>query len=351
METIANSLSGIDCNGTGIAVIRFAFFDGADSPLVENQFPCSAHHATVEGIPAGTNRRVVVTAEDQGGKVLLRGEEKSITIRENQDTKGGDIAMTPVSPGSFTNDFEMTFNLIPAGTFMMGSPATELGRDDDEIRHEVTLTKSFYMQTTEVTQGQWQAVVGQNPSRFRNCGSNCPVENVSWNDVQEFLTRINAQSTDGYEYRLPTEAEWEYAARAGSDTAFYGGDITEPEGNDPILNTLAWYVENSDAIYEGCSEFYSGRCVGPQPVRGKNPNNWGLFDMHGNVWEWCSDRYGDYPTGSVTDPQGPPSGGFRVLRDGCWNSYARNCRSAGRYGRIPDDRNNYGGFRLATKNK
>jgi formylglycine-generating enzyme required for sulfatase activity len=361
MDTEANALKGIDCDADGISIIRFAFFDASDSPIVEDQFPCSDHQATVAGIPAGNNRRVMVTAEDQGGEVLLRGEAGNITIRKNRITEGGDIAMTPVPSGdqddgtsptdppeSFTNDFGMTFNLIPAGTFTMGSPAAESGRDDNEIQHQVTLTQAFYMQTTEVTQGQWRAVMGENPSYFQNCGDNCPVETVSWDDVQEFLARINAQSTDGYEYRLPTEAQWEYAARAGSETAFCGGDITEPTGNDPILNTLGWYDENSDAGYEGCLEWSDGRCIGPQPVAGRNANEWGLFDMHGNVWEWCSDWYGDYPTGSVTDPVGPSSGALRVLRGGSWFNTARLCRSADRGRGTPGNRSINFGFRLAA---
>jgi formylglycine-generating enzyme required for sulfatase activity len=345
--TVANALSGIDCNETGISVLRFAFYDAADTLFVDDQFPCSDHQATVAGIPTGNNRRVVVTAESQSGEVLLSGEERNITIRKNRTTEGGDITMTPVSPSSFTNNFGMTFNLIPAGTFMMGSPETELGRHNNEIQHQVTLTQDYYMQTTEVTQGQWRAVMGQNPSHFQNCGENCPVENVSWDDVQEFLRRLNAQLKDEYEYRLPTEAQWEYAARAGSNTSFYGGDITEPNGNDPILNTLGWYYENSDTGYSGCSE-RDGRCMGPQPVGGKSANDWGLFDMYGNVYEWCSDWYGGYPTGSVTDPLGPSSGDKRVLRGGGWINEARICRSASRGGYEPGDRDNGGGFRLTA---
>jgi formylglycine-generating enzyme required for sulfatase activity len=250
---------------------------------------------------------------------------------------------------SFTIDeLGMTFIRIPADTFIMGSLETELGRYDNENRHGVTLTQAFYMQTTEVTQGQWQTIMGGNPSRFRNCGLNCPVETVSWNDVQEFLTRLNAQRANGYEYCLPTEAQWEYAARAGSDAAFCEGDITEPEGNDPILNTLGWYVENSDAGYNGCQELDDGRCIGTHPVGGKNPNARGLVDMHGNVWEWCSDWYGGYTSGSVTDPQGPSSGDDRVLRGGCSSSLVRDCRSAFRYRHAPSFRYSSGGFRLAA---
>jgi formylglycine-generating enzyme required for sulfatase activity len=195
----------------------------------------------------------------------------------------------------------------------------------------VTLTQDFYMQTTEVTQGQWQAVTGRNPSYFQNCGPTCPVEDVSWDEVQDFITRLNAQTTDGYEYRLPTEAQWEYAARAGSETAFCSGDITQPEGNDPILNTLGWYFENSDAGYAGCIEFQDdGRCRGPQPVGGKNANSFGLFDMHGNVWEWCSDWYGTYSDSSIIDPQGPSSGDYRIRRGGAWLNFAWGCRAATR---------------------
>ena len=221
---------------------------------------------------------------------------------------------TDESP-STTDELGMEFVRIPADTFMMGSPTTELDRDDDEIRHEVTLTQNFYMQTTEVTQGQWQAVMDENPSYFQNCGLDCPVENVSWDDVQEFIARLNAQSTDGYTYRLPTEAEWEYACRAGTETRFYTGN------SEADLDRAGWYRNNSDGQ--------------THPVGQKEPNGFGLYDMHGNVWEWCSDWYGDYPTGSVTDPQGPSSGEDRVLRGGSWYNDGRRMRCAYRYGYDP----------------
>jgi formylglycine-generating enzyme required for sulfatase activity len=389
-ESTTQAIIGIDCRANKISALEFTFIinGSTNGPYA---YACEAHEAYIEGIPAGSGIRVDVYAYDENHTAVLYGFETT-EIHVGKVTEGGDIRMNPVdedndrdgfsppedcddtngdihpdapeipdndvdencdgqvaSPPSFTiDDPEMTFVRISAGTFMMGSPATELGREDDEIRHEVTLTQDFYMQTTEVTQGQWLAVMGQNPSYFPNCGPTCPVENVSWEDVQEFLTRLNAQRADGYEYSLPTEAQWEYAARAESETAFYGGDITEPEGNDPILNTLGWYGENSDAGYEGCSERDDGRCIGPQPVSGRNPNVWGLYDMYGNVYEWCSDWYGDYPSGSVIDPQGPSSGSLRVLRGGSWNYNARYCRSANRRWINPGNRLISHGFRLAA---
>ncbi len=235
--------------------------------------------------------------------------------------------------GSFTNDLGMKFVYIKPGSFMMGSPSSELGRYNDETQHRVTLSKGFYMQTTEVTQGQWQAIMGSNPSYFSSCGDNCPVEQVSWDDVQEFIRKLNSRT--GKNYRLPTEAEWEYACRAGSSTAFANGGIREIGcEHDPNLHAMGWYCGNAD--YK------------PHPVGQKQPNAWGLYDMHGNVWEWCSDWYGDYPSGSVTDPTGPSSGTFRVNRGGCWHFNAQNCRSALRIRLMPGNRFSNLGFRLAA---
>ncbi|MBU1569154.1 MAG: formylglycine-generating enzyme family protein, partial [Proteobacteria bacterium] len=232
-----------------------------------------------------------------------------------------------------TNSIGMTFVYIKPGTFMMGSPAGELGRDSDETQHQVTLTRGFYMQTTEVTQGQWQSIMGSNPSYFKDCGGDCPVEKVSWNDAQEFIRRLN-QKEGGNNYRLPTEAEWEYAARAGSEAAFSGGGITKTDcAHDPVLNALGWYCGNADKK--------------THPVAQKNSNSWGLYDMHGNVWEWVQDWKGDYQSGYVTDPTGPSSGSYRVDRGGSWIDDARYCRSADRNEFTPADRDSYLGFRLS----
>jgi formylglycine-generating enzyme required for sulfatase activity len=235
--------------------------------------------------------------------------------------------------GTFTNRLGMTFVLIKAGRFMMGSPSNEPGRYDNEKQHEVVLTKDFYMQTTEVTQGQWKAVMGNNPSYFKACGENCPVEQVSWEDSQEFIKKIN-QMGEGY-YRLPTEAEWEYAARAGTRTPFAFGnclntDKANYEGNYPLT---------------GCSKGkYREKTI---PVASLGKNVWGLYDMHGNVWEWCNNWYGDYPDISVTDPGGPSSGSGRVVRGGSWNYNAQYCRSAKRRNSSPGYRYYGIGLRLS----
>jgi len=232
-----------------------------------------------------------------------------------------------------TNKTGMTFILISSGTFLMGSPASEPGRDSDELQHVVTITRPFYMQTTEVTQGQWRSVMGYNPSRFRHCGDDCPVEKVSWHDVQKFILRLNSEEEGASPYRLPTEAEWEYAARAGSASALANGKIAET-GCEPDLNLnrVGWYCGNSNGKTHAVAK--------------KQPNAWGLYDMHGNVWEWCQDWYGDYQAESVVDPKGPVDGLIRTNRGGSWWWFARFCRSANRIRYMPFDRTEDLGFRL-----
>jgi len=238
------------------------------------------------------------------------------------------------APGSsFTNALGMTFIYIEPGNFIMGSPSNEAGRDEDEIQHQVALPKGFYLQTTEVTQGQWQAIMGNNPAHFLKCGNNCPVERVSLEMVQVFIRRLNSMSSSR-RYRLPTEDEWEYACRSCSRAAFANGDIKRTGcGHDPNLDKMGWYCGNS------------GKTT--HPVAQKYPNSWGLFDMHGNVFEWTADWYGNYQFGSGTDPTGPVQGW--VIRGGSWNSYARFCRSASRSRYSPDFCNRYTGFRLAAE--
>jgi len=199
----------------------------------------------------------------------------------------------------------MEFKLIPAGTFIMG---------EGDQAHEVTLTKPFKMGIHEVTQAQYEQVMGVNPSEFK--GANNPVENVSWDDAVVFCRRLSelpAEKAAGNVFRLPTEAEWEYACRAGTTTKYSFGD------DESDFGEYAWYGDKyGDKHY---------------PVGSKQPNAWGLYDMHGNVWEWCQDLYGDYPSGTVTDPTGAASGSYRVNRGGSWFN-AEGCRSAYR-GRDP----------------
>ena len=201
------------------------------------------------------------------------------------------------------------------GAFMMGSPMNEAGRTADETQHSVTMTKGFWMGKYEVTQGQWERVIGNNPASFK--GVRNPVEQVSWDDCQEFILKLNVL-VPGRGFRLPTEAEWEYACRAGTATVFHYG------------NDLDASMANFDGRYPyGYGKKGQYRKM-TTPVGSFRPNEWGLYDMHGNVWEWCQDWYGDYPAGSETDPTGPGSGSYRVIRGGGWADYARFCRSADR---------------------
>jgi len=212
-------------------------------------------------------------------------------------------------PRTFTNSVGMKFVWIDPGSFRMG-PA-----------HMVTLSKGFYLQTTEVTQQQWEAVMGTNPSHFK--GPDRPVESVSWEDAQKFLKKLNAKEKDS-RYRLPSEAEWECACRAGGQEPDEAADLDE----------VAWWGKNSSGA--------------THPVGQKQPNAWGLFDMRGNVWEWVQDWYGAYSVGRQIDPRGPGSGRFRVLRGGSWvvvNTGGFRC--AYRFDFRPAHRDCYLGFRCA----
>ena len=210
----------------------------------------------------------------------------------------------PVGPAGFV--------WIPPGTFTMGSPTTEADRYVDEVQHMVTLTQGFWLSDHEVTQGEFEAVMGSNPSWHKG-DSNRPVEKVTWESAVLYSQKLTERDraagriTSQQSYRLPTEAEWEYAARAGTTGARYGN-----------LDESGWHSGNSG--------------LGPHPVKQKSPNAWGLYDMIGNVWEWCSDRWDDYPTGSAIDPSGPITGTSHVFRGGSWGNGARFSRSASRWG-------------------
>jgi formylglycine-generating enzyme required for sulfatase activity len=254
--------------------------------------------------------------------------EASAVRRFYQVAAGASPPTIPV----FTPDLAR-FAYVPAGTFTMGSPDGEQDRGSNEgPQTRVTLTKGFWMGRYEVTQAEYLAVMGSNPSYFTGA-LNRPVEQVTWYEATNYCARLTAQERSagrlqaGWAYRLPTEAEWEYAARAGTTTRFSYGD-------DPgytQLGNYAWYGANSGSQ--------------PHPVGQKQPNRWGLYDMSGNVWEWCSDWFGTYPGGSVSDPTGPGSGSYRVLRGGCWGDDGQFCRSALRYGVTPVLRSGIVGFR------
>jgi formylglycine-generating enzyme required for sulfatase activity len=231
-------------------------------------------------------------------------------------------------PKDWTNSIGMKFVWISPGSFIMGSPKNEEGRSDDEIQHAVTLSKGFFMGIHLVTQEQWKEIMNNNPSHFKG-KKNLPVDTVSWEECQEFIKKLREK--DNKPYRLPTEAEWEYGCRAGTRTAYNFGN------NSDILNEYAWFAENNV----------------PNTTHGvgqKTPNAWGLHDMHGNLWEWCQDWYGDYPQNEVVDPQGPNTGKFRILRGGSWGDGPAFCRSAFRARTEPSDRNNTCGFRLCFSN-
>jgi sulfatase modifying factor 1 len=218
---------------------------------------------------------------------------------------------------SITNTLGMKFNKIPAGTFLMGSPQTEKGRFGDETQHKVTISKAFYMQTTEVTQGQWKAVMGTEPWKGEfpvKEGPSYAASYVSWNDAVAYCEKLSDK--EGKQYRLPTEAEWEYACRAGTETRWSFGD------DEASLGDYAWYDKNAWDI----DEMY------PHQVGLKKPNTFGLQDMHGNVWEWCHDYHGKdyYKESSEKDPTGPVTGSPRVFRGGAWSPYSRDTRSARR---------------------
>ena len=300
------------------------------------------YHVEVSAEGFKTETRWVTLAAGEEGKVSIGLTAVPIVVPEPPKPKPKPV---PAVRGVFTNNLGMKFVYIKPGSFMMGSslsPSEVASRyggkekyyKDEHPQHRVILTKGFYLQTTEVTQRQWERVMGGNPSIFKNYGSGCPVENVSWEDCRKFIQKLNRMEGNG-KYRLPTEAEWEYAARAGSKTPFYTGDC----------------LSTGQANYDGN---YPGNACGKGEYRKKPlvvgsfaPNAWGLYDMYGNVWEWCQDWYGDYPSGSVTDPQGPNSGSGRVVRGGSWYDRAGSCRSAIRNRNSPGNRRNYLGFRLA----
>ena len=232
-----------------------------------------------------------------------------------------------------TNSLKMKLSLIPPGEFAMGSPDKEEWHRPEEVLHHVVLTKAFYMATTEVTQRQWKELMGTNPSFSE--GDDLPVDTVTWVKAAEFCRRLSEK--ENKRYRLPTEAEWEYACRAGTTTPFHTGET----------------ISTDQANYDG-NHTYAGGKKGvfreqSTEVGSLAPNAWGLHDMHGNLWEWCADWYGEYPRDEVRDPTGPAQGERRITRGGCWINFPAVCRSANRGSMEPVSWNFHCGFRVVRE--
>ena len=244
---------------------------------------------------------------------------------------------------TFTNSLNMEFVLIPAGPFKMGSPPDEPGRKSNELEHEVTIDRPFYMQTTEVTVKQWRAVMGTRFFFKKKGTDHMPVVKVSWDDCIEFIGKLNALG-EGF-YRLPTEAEWEYACRGGNTSAYGWGDTIDCSKAMYANNTLKTDVCVKSVQSSGLPTDQ------PAPVKHYPPNAFGLYDMQGNVWEWCQDWYGPYGKDAVKDPKGPKSGSDKVRRGGSWYGPGTRCRCANRNFSHPANRYQTTGFRLVREAK
>ena len=280
-----------------------------------------------EEVVDGTFEGIEYDPENFSDLWLAERDAEIVRIEKECEARGKAIKKPWKDEEDLGNGIKLEMMLIPAGNFMMGSPVSEKGRSDDETQHEVTLTKPYYMGKDAVTQEQWEAVVGDNPSDIK--GAKYPVTDVSWEDCQEFIQKLNAVTKGGY--RLPTEAEWEYACRAGTKTAYsFGDELTPFDAN---------YRDSSIGVRENV--FPKGRY---------KPNAFGLYNMHGNVKEWCEDWFGKYPTKPVKDPKGPTNGEYRILRGGSYDYFESDARSSVRYVDSPtnhdDDYEGVRGFRL-----
>jgi formylglycine-generating enzyme required for sulfatase activity len=247
--------------------------------------------------------------------------EQQVSARASNDANR--VWVEPVS------GMELVY--LSAGSFLMGTPEQEIGRESGEVLHPVVITHPFYMGRFEVTQGQWEAVMGTQPSHFSDCGVDCPVEGVSYTDIEDFVAKLSARS--GELFRLPTEAEWEYACRAGTSTPYGVGE------------NLTLEAANFDARLEAEGTFRGA----PTPVGTFAPNPWGLYDMHGNVWEWCADWHCPYSEEAVEDPIAHCSSSLRVIRGGSWYFGSDSARCGLRYTHRPDDSGPSLGFRVVRE--
>ena len=286
----------------------FPLFLLAQMPVTRNSTKPKAKPKTEQAAkPSPAKKKTIQPAKPSGGQRSTSNSAASSSANAKLNLKNLTANMVYVSGGTFTM----------GATSEQGSEADS----NEKPTHSVTLS-SFYICKYEVTQALWEAVMGSNPSNWK--GANLPVETVSWDDCQTFIRKVNALT--GKNFRLPTEAEWEFAARGGNNSRGY-----KYAGSNNI-ETVAWYYGNSGS---------KTHAVGT-----KYPNELGIYDMSGNVWEWCQDWYDSYSSASQTNPTGASSGSHRVLRGGCWGDYAGGCRSSFRFGSTPGYRYNYGGLRL-----
>ena len=284
---------------------------------IDVALPAPELHGRIEALEQEHLQLQKALAEAEAARQALAAERDDLLKRISKlETKP-----EPSLPESFTDDITgMEFVLIPAGTFEMGSND---GNDNEKPVHRVTISQPFYLGKYPVTQAQWEMVMGHNPSDFKG-DANLPVESVSWDDVQNFMEKLNAKAERAI-YRLPTEAEWEYAARAGTTTIYSFGD------DAGLLDQYGWYNGNSENK--------------THPVGQLKPNPWGLYDIHGNIWEWVADWYASYLPGHQTDPTGPPNGDHRVIRGGSFDLSPGDLRSALRVRVGPEVRGRSIGFR------
>ena len=345
---VTPEFQGGDWDSDGVPVEEDCDDENGNSTVVADDSDCDGVLTSADcddGDPSTVNDMDcdgVVTAADCDD-----GDSSLLAVADDGDCDG--VVTSADCDDSDPNQGVLCGVVLSSGTFTMGCTAGQSSCGSDESpAHSVTLTNDFWMGETEVTQGKWQVLMGNNPSYFSSCGSDCPVETVSWYEVLEFANAvssaeglaecyntagssvsINSSSGSVYDcegYRLPTEAEWEYAARAGTDLLYAGSNT---------IDDVAWYNSNSGNTTHA--------------VATKAANAWGLYDMSGNVWEWTWDRYdsGYYSSSPSADPEGPSSGSVRVLRGGDWFNYASGTRGANRLYRVPDDRRYDLGFRLS----